>query len=303
MIGLGYIPERDPAAATKEQLLALAEMVAQDVAFEVGGPVPKEVRHRGWIAPRYTRNQGPRPSCVGHGKSSGGFVLNTIDCKAKGVEFKDGPPAMAAYFSWRKAQERCGLRGETGATISGASKAAKLDGFCLELSCRYEDARIDADDVREASEHTLLGQTTNLKGDPDAVRQYLGTGTGVVVIGIKWTAGLAGCRATKGFVQGLGGAVYGYHCVLITGYFEFNGELWFEVLNSHGVAFGDEGFFYIRARDVRTLMTDPNSEWHGWTDLREYGPVRDLAWAKGFDPLPRMPEFRVGRKWNWRMAP
>lgn len=297
MIGLGYLPERE--VDTPEQESALAEMAAGDVAFAVGGPVPPAVRHRGWLAPVFVRNQGPRPSCVGHGSSSGAFLLNRIDCRARGIE---STVAMSAYFAWRKAQERCGLRGETGATISGASKAAKLDGFCRELSCRYEDARIDADDVREASEHTLLGQTTNLKGDPDALRQYLGTGTGVVVIGIKWTAGLSSCRATKGFVQGLGGATYGYHCVLITGYFEARGELWFECLNSHGVGFGDEGFLYVRARDVRALMTDPNSEWHGWTDLREYGPVRDLGWATrsgAFLTGTWGVGAKVGRKRGW----
>lgn len=276
MDGLGYIPEG--LVDTPEQSAALAEMVGANALFEVGGPVPREVRHRPWIAPAFVRNQGNRPSCVGHGSSSGAFLLNRIDCKARGT---DSRLPMSAYYAWRKAQERCGLSGETGATISGASKAAKLDGFCREVTCPYGEARIDQADVSEAREHTLLGMTTNLKGDPERMRQYLGTGTGVVVIGIKWTAGLANCRASRGFVQGIGGQVYGYHCVLVTGYFEAQGELWFEVLNSHGVGFGDEGFFYLRSHDVSALMADPNSEWHGWTDMREYGEVRDMGWASG----------------------
>jgi len=275
-LGLGYVPERD--LDTPEQRMALAEMEGTSVAFEVGGPVPREVRHRSWIAPTFTRNQGPRPSCVGHGKSSAGFVLNTIDCKARGIDSK---VVMSSYFSWRSAQKRCGLSGETGATISGASKAAKLDGFCREVSCPYGlgPVTITQQAIQEAAQHPLLGQTTNLKGDTERMRQYLGTGTGVVVIGTKWTASLASCRATGGYVRGIGGQFYGYHCTLVTGYFEERGTLWFEILNSHGTAFGDQGFFYVSAADFRTLMADGNAEIHGWTDLREYGPVRDLGWA------------------------
>ena len=295
-LGLGYEPER--SILTPEQQSALAEMQAWAAAFEVGGPVPREVRHRGWMAPTYVRNQGPRPSCVGHGKSSGLFLLNTIDCKAKGVEFKSGPPAMSAYYAWRMAQKECGLSGETGATISGASRAAKTHGICLEHTCRYEDARITEAAIAEGRAHPLLGATTNLKGDPERMRQYLGTGTGVVVIGIKWTAGLASCKASGGYVQGAGGQFYGYHCVLVTGYFEARGELWFEILNSHGVGFGDQGFMYLRTRDVSALMADPNSEWHGWTDMTEYGPVRDLSWAKAFDTMG-LPTWRPKQQRRW----
>lgn len=275
---LGYIPERQ--CRTPEQTAAMAELRSSLVEFDVGGPVPREVRHRPWIAPTFTRNQGPLPSCVGHGSSSGAFLLNRIDCMARGV---DSRLAMSARYSWITAQKNCGMLGRnTGATISGASKAARTDGFCRESVLPYKsvyDPRPTEEAVAEGRDHPLLGNVTDLKGDPDRVRQYLGTGTGVMVIGAKWTAGLASCAATRGYVQSVGGQMYGYHCTLCTGYFEDRGTLWFEFLNSHGTGFGDQGFYYLPRNLMLELMRDPNSEWHGWTDMTEYGPVRDMGWA------------------------
>lgn len=286
-IGLGYIPDR--TVETAEQQSALAELVNTSVPFSApAGPIPDAVDHRGWLTganggSSFVRNQGPRPSCCGNMLSNAGFLLNAIDTGARGRPMRT---LMSALYCWRRAQYHCGLSGETGATISGAVRAAKQDGFPREITLPYDPTpnrptTIPPEATAEGRQHPLIGMATNVKGQWDQIIQGIGTGSGVVMIGTRWTGSLSGCRSTGGFVTSIGGQFYGYHATLIVGYSRERGETWLHVLNSHGSGYGDRGFFYLNRASFSALANDPNAEMWLVSDMAEYGAVRDLGWATG----------------------
>jgi C1A family cysteine protease len=238
---------------------------------------PPKIDHRGWAR---IENQGPIGSCVGHGSSGASEVLTYLDTKGTIEEY-------SRMFAYKTAQEIDGLRGpDTGAMVSGALKASKAIGQCPEEMYPY-DAKGYSKPIppgcREAAgKKKIIGQHAILRSYQE-VFDWLGSGTGVVIVGIPWYETFAN---TQGVINQAQGRKLGGHCVLWAGYTErkdSQGRNYIDCKNSHGQEWGDEGWAEFSPAVVEILCggSQSGNEVIGLTDIMDDGPIEprdDWSW-------------------------
>ena len=225
-------------------------------------------------------DQGQMGSCSGQAMSSCLELLNWFDTQGEKIQ-------LSRMFAYLSAQKLDGLLGrDTGATISGAVKAAKTFGICLEETFpyppKYSDG-IPARALNEASKHRLIAHA--VLNNYDDVFNFLASGVGAVEIGIPWRASLAN---NNGVIDVSTGKTYGGHALAIVGFVrnkkDNQNRKYLIMANSHGRKWGKNGFALIAPRLFDEWSRDNFSEMIGMSDLEEFRPrlvdwINDSPWV------------------------
>lgn len=223
-------------------------------------------------------NQGPRPSCVGHGLS---HCLEALYLMATG-----GPTNLSREFAYLESQRRCGLygQGNSGATISAAEEVAKDVGLPPESDMPYERSypafakRRDTrplSDLYPKSVPFKVERATTLQSY-DGIRDWCGTNQGPVLLGMAWTVGRLNGREINDykFSSRAGG-----HCIFAFGGVWRGDDFWAYLGNSHndGWALSGPGFWKDWFRHNRntarglTEMADVKPRGWDWLGKNPFG--------------------------------
>jgi hypothetical protein len=192
---------------------------------------------------------------------------------------------FSRMFAYIGSQMEDGIRGDNGSTLSGGTKLA-AKGVCPESVGPYPPSYPGWNYItlamREAAKPFVMGSHTELQS-VDEVKQYLGSGIGIVQIGIAWNNSMQpdskGC--IRSFRSGGGG-----HSVCYAGYatdddvgVKSSAGYWFLLLNSWGKTWGVNGWAYVDPKVVEAQLRDQDSVFIGRSDLTTPGP-RDVDWTK-----------------------
>jgi C1A family cysteine protease len=248
--------------------------VLEKARIELNLPVfaaPKSVSFRKILRSR--RNQGDAGSCTGFGRTRAATAI-TYWQTGQIVEY-------SPLWAYRKNQQRCGLRGiNSGATIEATVRSSQIDGEVLEKSYPYilrnYGERLPEGLTVEGETRQLLQHSKLLS--PEEVFQWLASGKGAVIVGVDWTHKLA--NAGK-YLDDAGSGSMGGHCMCISGYdgdeLDRDGNPRFELDNSHGPDWADEGTSLISWKVVEQWLNQR------WTDIRG---VTDMETPDLIRPLP-----------------
>lgn len=240
---------------------------------------PESISIRSWSKIRY---QGRKGACTGFARAACGEISNYYDTNG-------GIISLSPDWAYYTGQKHCGLLGkDQGATIMGSLAGAKEDGECLESTMAYSEVyqpRFSDAAKLEGSQH-LIQRWSILKSIQEMF-DWLATGQGSILIGIPWTRTLHSFKGKKP-LRDIGSGSLGGHALCVCGYFlDENGEIVFEVKNSHGVDYGDEGYLLLHERAMKQLLNGDWIEAVGISDIQEWKTtvVRRVV----FDVWPEMP--------------
>lgn len=264
---LGYVPSKEDRVFLRRTQAAFGATPAHVAE------APKVIDHRGWLR---VENQGNMSSCVGHGDSSALEVCNYYDTGGEIIQ-------LSRMYAYLTAQQESGLFGrDQGATISGAVKANLKYGICRDETYPYPgrySTSIPSEANAEAQKHKLLRHT--VVDNYGESFNWLATGQGAVIIGVRWVQSLA---ETTGVVEQLRGGGNEFHCMAILGYSDRRDSLgrqypW--LVNSHGRGWGNQGWAEIAPSVVdQWCRRNDYEEVVGVSDLEEYS-FRKLDYVLG----------------------
>lgn len=249
---MGYVHDKEDLPFLHRRSLLLSQLPK---AFSA----PRSVSHRAW---RKVEDQAQMSSCVGHGLSSGCEVLHYIDTSGQSIV------ELSRMYAYRTSQICSGITGDNGATISGAAKAARDYGLCLEKTMPYPSryvTSIPPQAEEEGKKHPVLEHS--VMQSADECYNWIGSGLGFILIGVPVHESLMNC---DGELTRLAGRIVGAHCMVLHGYFE-DGD--FDLENSWGVRWGNNGFAKVRRSIVDQWCRDPQSEVIAFSDIKEYVEV------------------------------
>lgn len=253
----GWLEEREDhqfLAATSSPILFSATVIKPRISYrELGMRIEDQLRFG---------------SCGGHAGSTVAEGLNFIDTR-QWVQ-------LSRWWAYIAAQREDGINGrDAGCTISGLAKALQSRGICREVSLpypmdgRYTD-RLPQSAAEEALKHRIKSWTR--LPTVEQLTQFIGTGLGLVAIGMPWLQGFdeGMISSQRHFGKNLGG-----HALAVTGY-DLKKEI-LEIPNSWGERMGDRGWFYMTFEFYDKIMRSGNSEGIGMSDLSEYRKPRTFA--------------------------
>lgn len=223
-----------------DELLATSvEPVFADEIPEIMDPRGHELAGRGFLK---MENQYSQGSCQGQ-------ALTECLEFCFGVEV--GKVVQSSrQFAYLVSQMHNNIRGDRGSTLSGGTKCVEHYGICREeigpYQSRYPGHGWVKQEMYEDAKTYKLGSHTNLRS-ADEVRAYLGSGMGIVQIGIRW-----GVRPdSKGLVTRYSSSGGG-HSVVFAGYLpddavgaKSSRGWWGLMKNSWGERWGDKGYAYV----------------------------------------------------------
>jgi C1A family cysteine protease len=136
--------------------------------------------------------------------------------------------------------------------------------------------------MKEAAKPFVMGSHTELN-TVYGVKQYIGSGIGIVQIGIAWNNSMQ--PDSKGCIRSFRGGGGG-HSVCYAGYVpdedvgvKSSAGYWFLLLNSWGKRWGLEGWAYVEPKVVEAQLRDQFTVFIGRSELTTPAP-RDIDWAK-----------------------
>lgn len=226
---------------------------------------PAAIDHRSWLKVEHQGNLG---SCTGHAMSTCGEICEYIDTEGNVTQ-------LNRMFAYLMGQKVSGLLGQDqGATIYGVVKAAMSYGMAPEDIWPYRNVYTTKvpENVYPIAKQHKIKQFTEIKDYADAF-DFLATGTGAIIIGIKWRSGHA--NAGKTLTKDTG-RVIGGHALALTGYVDekWDGEKPLIMTNSHGTGWGDKGHTLVAPELIDRWAKDRYTEMYGVSDLEEYGEIR-----------------------------
>lgn len=173
---------------------------------------------------------------------------------------------FSRQYAYIRSQMFDGIRTDSGSTLSGGTKAAS-EGTCTEATGPYARSYPGWSWVTqtmrdEAAEYKLASHTT-IRQEED-VRSYIGSGLGIVQIGISWNRSMTpdanGC--IRSFSAGGGGG----HAVVFCGYLpdadvgqQSTKGYWYLLKNSWGTRWGKGGFAFVDPAAIAQMLR------HQWT--------------------------------------
>lgn len=251
-----------PGYLIEEEDHAFLESTSTPVLF--AGPIPQKVsfREKGLRI----ENQGRMGSCGGHAGSSVLECLNWLDTK-DWIQ-------LSRMWCYIAAQRETGHNGrDVGCTISGLAKAMQSRGVCLESSLPYPDRYSDVlprSAAEEAAQHKI--KTFTRLPTAEQARQFIGSGLGLIAIGLPWMNGFQNGEISSRTANG--GSIGG-HALAVTGYDD--SRRLFEVANSWGQQAGSSGWFTMTYEFWDKIFRTQNAEAVGMSDLEEFSAPRDFG--------------------------
>lgn len=167
--------------------------------------VPEELDPRSWSP---VRNQSSEGSCQGHSITAAGEGCYWVASRGSFMQYS---PDVAYYLT----QQKDGIRGDQGSTISGGIWVATNIGFCPEAMMPYSPKYNPNDlplNVKELCAPFKVASHKSLRSYED-VYNWISRGLGFVSYGITWNVSVS----PDGFMQWKNGGGGG-HANAIMGY-------------------------------------------------------------------------------------
>lgn len=167
------------------------------------------------------------------------------------------------------------IKGDRGSTLSGGSRAAKDVGFCTEdvgpYPRQYPGWSYVTDAMKQVAKRFKL-RTHTLLRSVEATKQFIGSGIGIVQIGISWNNSCNPDRnnCIRRYSAGGGGG----HAVVICGYVpdadvgqRSTEGYWFLLKNSWSRRWGDKGYAYVDPAALGQMIRGRHSVFVGRSDM------------------------------------
>jgi hypothetical protein len=208
-------------------------------------------------------NQGSVGACQGFSLSCCGEFAYTF---ATGAVVQIDP--MYAYIA---SQAESGINGDNGSTLDGGSRAF-VKGFPLQTEPYrpvYPGRAYLTQERRERA-HYKLRTHTKIES-ADEVKQFIGSGIGIVQFGISWGRAMEpdsnGC--IRSFSPGGGG-----HAIVFAGYVpdsdigqDSGSGYWLLLKNSWDVRWGKRGYAYVSPRACDQMLRHQHTVMYGRSDM------------------------------------
>jgi hypothetical protein len=191
---------------------------------------------------------------------------------------------LSCMYAYLTSQMASGIRGDSGSTLNGGTKAAK-DGICSEevgpYPGRYPGHGWVTSAMREDAKNYRMNSHSVMRS-ADEIKAFIGSGIGIVQIGIGW----AGMNPdANGCIRSYGSGGGGGHSVVLAGYgpdstvgSQSSAGYWILLQNSWGTRWGQGGFCWVDPRAVNQMISRGGT-FIGRSDMVTPGP-RDIDWTK-----------------------
>jgi len=212
-------------------------------------------------------DQAQQGSCQGQALSETGEVCYYV---ATGKVIQ-----LSRQMSYIGSQIEDKINGDRGSTLSGGTKLA-LKGICREsigpYMSQYPGHGYITNEMRKDGENFRLQSHTDIKSS-DHGREFVGSGTGIIQIGIAWgnamTPDSSGCITSFSAGSNSGG-----HSVVFAGYVpdsdvgKQSGSGWWWLLkNSWGKRWGVSGYAYVSPRAFDQMLKHQFTVMLGRSDM------------------------------------
>jgi C1A family cysteine protease len=213
-------------------------------------------------------NQGSIGSCQGASLSEcGEFCYALVTSRV--LQF-------SKMFSYIESQKFDGIRTDSGSTLSGGTKAAMQRGFCPESIAPYPSrypgwSWVTQAMLSEAQKYKLQSHTT-IRQESE-VKSYIGSGLGIVHIGISWNRSMT--PDSGGFIRSFSAGGGGGHAVVFCGYLtdavvgkQSTKGYWYILKNSWGQRWGVDGFAFVDPAAITQMLGHQWSVFIGRSDMK-----------------------------------
>jgi C1A family cysteine protease len=259
----GYAIEQEDRAgllATSSTAAFLANLSIPDLV----DPRKHQLWANGFLRVEDQRNQG---SCQGQALSENFEWCHGIQT-GRVLQF-------SRQYAYIGSQIHDRISGDRGSTLSGGTKLA-LGGCCTEATGPYMNSYPGhgyiTTAMRAEAEKYKLKSHTVIRSEEE-VKQYIGSGLGIVQIGISWNNSMTpdanGC--IRNFSAGGGGG----HSVVLCGYVpgaevgqRSTKGYWYLLKNSWGTRWGRSGFAYVDPSAVVAMLRHQWTVFVGRSDLQ-----------------------------------
>ena len=193
---------------------------------------------------------------------------------------------LSRMYAYIASQQENNIKGDNGSTLEGGTKAL-LKGICTEAVGPYPQSYPGWGYITQAMRDDAkykLRSIVEIKS-ADHGKQFIGSGTGIIQIGIPWGNSMEpdsnGC--VRSFSPGRGG-----HAICLAGYIpdsdigvKSSAGYWFLLKNSWGQQYGVKGYAYVDPLAVDQMLRNKFTSMYGRSDM-EAPSVRPLPvdWTK-----------------------
>jgi hypothetical protein len=244
-----------------------AEVLMMGELPERCDPRKSSLASQGWLK---VEDQGQIGSCQGQSLTECMEFCYTV---ATG-----GVIQLSRMYAYIASQKENNIRTDSGSTLEGGTKAARK-GICTEITgpypSRYPGWGWITSAMVEEAQRFKLESLVEMKS-AEQIKQFIGSGVGIVQIGIAWgnamTPDRDGC--IRSFSPGGGG-----HAVVFAGYVPdsdvgvASGSGWWALLkNSWSKRWGKEGYAYVSPRAIDQMLRHQWTSMYGRSDMRTPSP-------------------------------
>lgn len=260
---LGDEEDRGELLASAEEMPDLSGLYSEPEEIDPRKLFPKH---------RWVEQQAAQGACGGHANT------NVVEYCC-GIATGEDPVHLSRQAAYIAAQQVSGIRGDRGSTISGNVQVAKR-GLPPETIWPYPGRYVPTPPVSwekiwEAGKPFQIAKSVVLRSYSDVYR-WLSSGTGAVIIGIRW--GVPNAAVIESFSDRGGG-----HAVALMGYtkrVDRQGRKYLLLLNSWGSRWGSGGWAEVAPSVIDQMFRSSYTVMIGMTDMVNITP-RDFDFTKG----------------------
>lgn len=267
----GYAFEKEDREWLRSTATTVLRMLSVGDLPQWVDPRRSKLAEQGWLKVEDQANQG---SCQGQSLSECGEFCFTV---ATGLVTQ-----LSRQYAYIGSQIEDRINGDSGSTLSGGTRLAKK-GICTEqvgpYSSRYPGHGYITDAMRKDAENYKLNSHIDITS-ADHARQFLGSGIGIIQIGIKWWDYLQ--NPPNGIITKFAPPARGFggHAVVIAGYVPETdtGEkspegYYFLLKNSHSQRYARKGYAYVLPSAINSMIRDKQfSVFYGRSDMQTPTP-------------------------------
>jgi len=262
----GYPIERENQDYLRSHSIEAGLLFLGDVP-ERCDPRKSQLAEQGWLK---VEDQGQIGSCQGQSLTECGEFCFTV---ATGKVTQ-----LSRMYAYIASQMESNIRTDSGSTLEGGTKAF-LKGICTEAlapyTSRYPGWGYITEPMRAEAAKYKLKSITEIKS-AEHVKEYIGSGIGIVQIGIAWGNAMnpdsQGC--IRNFSPGGGG-----HAVVFAGYVPDSDVgvksslgWWALLKNSWSSRWGKSGYAYVDPRAIDQMLRHQWTSMYGRSDMETPNP-------------------------------
>lgn len=263
----GYAIEQEDRDQLRETACNAELLMLGDLPERVD-PRTSPLAVQNWLQ---VEDQGQIGSCQGQSLTECGEFCYTI---ATGLVLQ-----LSRMYAYIASQMESNIRGDSGSTLDGGSKAFRK-GICTEATAPYTRSypgwSYVTPAMREEAKKYILKSHVEMK-TPDDVKQFIGSGIGIVQIGISWNRSME--PDSKGCIKSWSSGGGGGHAVVFAGYLpdddvgvKSSAGYWLLLKNSWSKRWGIGGYAYVDPRAVAQMLSHQWTVMYGRSDMETPSP-------------------------------